>query len=325
MKFSVILPVYNAEKVLERSINSVLNQTFSDFEIIAVDDGSKDQSLQVLKKYAELDSRIKVFHQSNKGPGATRNRAISLSQGEYIAFLDADDYWEQDFLEAVLEASNNNQNDLIFIDTVKEKEDGTIIQDLKVYRNKGLSREQMICAQMTGMMPWGMSKVLKRNLIDTAQGEFLEINVGEEAIFSYELLKNAQSVGFVEKPIYHYVQNEDGQHTKGNDDPWHPLADAFKNYLVANGEFEKYSSVINGLAFKGFTISVYRISVSPVLDARKKMKNKYLEYCEDFDFKDIDFSYLDRNTKMIYSFVKFGVYVPVILASKVRRIKRRIN
>lgn len=325
MKFSVILPVYNAAEVLERSINSVLKQTISDFEVIAVDDGSKDNSLQVLKKYAELDARIKVFHQSNKGPGATRNRAISLSQGEYIAFLDADDYWEIDFLEAVLDASNNNQNDLIFIDTVKEKEDGTVIQDLKVYRNKNLSRDQMICAQMTGMMPWGMSKVLKRELIDTAQGKFLEINVGEEAIFSYELLKNAQSVGFVEKPIYHYVQNEEGQHTKGNDDPWHPLADAFKNYLLANGEFEKYFSVINGLALKSFTISVYRISVSSVLEARRKIKKKYIEYRQDFDFGKIDFAYLDRNTKMIYSFVNHGVYIPVIIASKIRRMKRRVS
>ena len=320
MKFSVILPVYNAEKVLERSINSILNQTVSDFEVIAVDDGSKDESLQILKKYADLDSRIKVFHQSNKGPGATRNHAISLSQGEYIAFLDADDYWEKDFLEAVVEASNNNQNDLIFIDTVKEKEDGTVIRDLKVYRNKGLSRNQMICAQMTGMMPWGMSKVLKRKLIDTAQGKFLEINVGEEAIFSYELLKNAQSVGFVEKPIYHYVQNEEGQHTKGGLDPWWIVVESMNEHLIACGNKTEFESSINSFALRALCINQYRCACNYYYkDALQEMKKSYLRYKKKYDFTNLNLNALDKKSLMILWCLRSNAYLIIYLASKLRR------
>lgn len=92
-KISVIVPVYNAERYIKQCLDSVLAQDFADFEIIIVDDGSTDSSFSVSKEYAEKDERIKLFYKENSGPSATRNFALRKADGEYIIFLDSDDYW----------------------------------------------------------------------------------------------------------------------------------------------------------------------------------------------------------------------------------------
>lgn len=96
IKISVIIPVYNTEKYLRECLESVINQTLKDIEIICIDDGSTDSSLDILKEYAEIDSRIKVLSQKNKGVGACRNDGIKISSGEFVCFLDADDYYQYD-------------------------------------------------------------------------------------------------------------------------------------------------------------------------------------------------------------------------------------
>ncbi len=103
---SVIIPVYNGEKTIKQTIESVLNQTFSNFELIVVNDGSQDSTLKIVSNIQ--DPRIKIFSYSNAGLSATRNRGISLASGEYISFIDADDVWTRDKLQAQLEALQEN-------------------------------------------------------------------------------------------------------------------------------------------------------------------------------------------------------------------------
>lgn len=99
MKFSVIIPVYNAEQTLERCLRSVQIQNFSDFEAIIVDDGSADQSAAIVRKYAETDHRFRYVYQKNQGVSAARNYGISKAVGEFIVFLDSDDQYKQDYLQ----------------------------------------------------------------------------------------------------------------------------------------------------------------------------------------------------------------------------------
>lgn len=101
IKFSVIIPVYNAEKYLKKCLDSVLNQTYSNYEIIAVNDGSVDGSGKILKKYSEKNTELKVITQENKGVSEARKTAVNSSSGDYIAFLDADDWYENNFFETV--------------------------------------------------------------------------------------------------------------------------------------------------------------------------------------------------------------------------------
>ena len=114
VRISVIVPVYNCEDYLEESLGSLLNQTFKDIEIICIDDGSNDNSLDILKNIASSDSRIKVFTQENQGAGAARNYGMKKASGDYIYFFDADDFLEKDALEKAYSNAIKNDSDIVF-------------------------------------------------------------------------------------------------------------------------------------------------------------------------------------------------------------------
>lgn len=104
MKLSIIVPVYQAGKYLEKCIKSILDQTFTDFELILVDDGSNDGSEKICDDYAKKDARIKVIHQKNQGVSSARNAGMNCAEGDYIAFVDADDWIETDMFEQCMDA-----------------------------------------------------------------------------------------------------------------------------------------------------------------------------------------------------------------------------
>ena len=115
VKISVVIPVYNTQNYLNECIDSVLNQSFKDFEIICINDGSTDNSLSILSDYEVSDERIKVISQQNRGLGASRNEGLKLAQGEYVLFLDSDDYLTPDALEKLYNQAYANDLDLILL------------------------------------------------------------------------------------------------------------------------------------------------------------------------------------------------------------------
>ena len=119
-KISVIVPVYNAEKYLDRCIGSILAQTFRDFELILVEDGSPDRCAQMCDEWAKKDERIKVIHQSNSGPSKARNVGIAASQGEYLTFVDSDDRISPLMLEKLLRAAKKTGADIVTCAVVRD-------------------------------------------------------------------------------------------------------------------------------------------------------------------------------------------------------------
>ena len=110
---SVIIPVYNAERYLNECIQSVLNNTYSNFELLCIDDGSTDKSLEILKKFACLDSRIKIITKKNGGVSSARNIGLHNCHGDYVMFLDADDYLTQDCIETLIDELKKNNADIV--------------------------------------------------------------------------------------------------------------------------------------------------------------------------------------------------------------------
>ncbi len=113
-KVSIIIPVYNVEKYLKECLNSVVNQTLKEIEIICVDDGSTDNSLSILEEYAKKDNRINLLKQENSGAGAARNKGLDSARGEYIYFLDSDDFLELNAIEILYNQIAKNQADICF-------------------------------------------------------------------------------------------------------------------------------------------------------------------------------------------------------------------
>ena len=118
-KISIVVPVYNVENYIEECINSIINQTYKNLEIILVDDGSTDSSGKICDKFAKNDDRIKVIHKKNEGLGKTRNVRILESTGDYLFFVDSDDFIDLNTIEKLYNRSNNGTMDLVICDYYK--------------------------------------------------------------------------------------------------------------------------------------------------------------------------------------------------------------
>ena len=120
---SIIIPVYNSEKLLKQCLDSVLNQTLNNIEIICVDDGSTDNSFEILKEYEKKDNRVIALTQKNSGAGVARNKGVEIAKGKYIAFIDSDDWIEHDALEKLYNNIENNDSDMVLFNSIEHKPD----------------------------------------------------------------------------------------------------------------------------------------------------------------------------------------------------------
>lgn len=205
---SVIVPVYNAEKHLSRCIDSILNQTFSNFELLLIDDGSKDSSGTICEKYAKQDYRVIVFHQSNAGVSATRNCGLNRAIGDWIIFVDADDYLYSDALDNLF---RNSTADLI----VAGYTHYGILSNKNVLhspahmridiKNNGSILKQTVHNYLT--TPW--CKLFSRKIICKNNLKFDEtLFYGEDTDFIFRYLYLVNSIQFVSNPVYHYCDAE---------------------------------------------------------------------------------------------------------------------
>ena len=317
--YSIIMPVFNADKNIHKSIVSVIEQTYSNWELIIVNDGSTDDTLEIAREYEQKDKRIKVFTKENAGPGAARNFGISKCVGDYIAFIDSDDYYDENYLMLVDIQNKKERKDIIFVDFVNETKDGKEYGRSTIYSMRNFSKHQLICMQMTGKMPWGpFVKVIEKSIAEKCS--FSNLVVGEEAIFSFDVLRKSEIFGFVSKPVYHYIYNEVGQHKKGGLDPWGEVVKGLKEHLVNQNCFEEYRSTVNSFALRALCINLYRCSRSNEKRvAIKRMKQSYNTYKKQYDFENMNMKVLDNKSIIIMICLKIGLYSLIYYASMIRK------
>lgn len=202
--FSIIIPVYNAAKYLQRSVESVLSQDSEEFELILVDDGSTDKSAEICDEYAHNDIRVKVYHQENKGASVARNKGIELASGEWITFIDADDEVASEFITILNDASINSDADIIFFgysmrfsNMVKD-----YLLETRRIDTKDYSYVYTDCEITT---PW--SKLFRRNLLIDNNIRFDgRLANGEDTLFMAEALCKTNVVSTFDRLLYiHYV------------------------------------------------------------------------------------------------------------------------
>lgn len=220
VKVSVIIPVYNVENYLEECLDSIINQTLKDIEIICINDGSTDNSLEILNDYACSDVRLKIINQENEGQGAARNQGIKLSQGEYIYFMDSDDILELSALEELYNMSKSMDLDILifklinFDDGSHEKYTSKYYEMpfLKKYEGKIFNYNKLGQKAMDiAVSPPG--KLFKRSLIFSMK--FPEGLIFEDNYFFAEAMLKAKRVSFLNKHFYnHRIRNDSTTTTK---------------------------------------------------------------------------------------------------------------
>lgn len=206
VKVSIIVPIYNAERYINECIDSVLNQTLTDFELICVVDGSTDNSLNLLEEYS--DSRIRIFTQENRGPGASRNVGMEHATGEYVMFIDADDYLRLDALEKLYNVCEEKSLDIAlskiinFIDDTREEysEDYFDMKFLKDAFGDNVFNYRDIYGQVLNISVTGPAKLFRRNLIKNIK--YHENLIFEDNPFFVEVIFKAERVYFHDEYLY---------------------------------------------------------------------------------------------------------------------------
>lgn len=200
---SVIVPIYNAEQYLEKCIDSIINQTYTNFEIILVNDGSTDNSGSICDEYAKKDSRIRVIHKENGGLSSARNVGLDNANGEYVSFVDSDDWIEQDMLETLYNSCEENNAEISCGGRYDVYPKSTIV-GLCPKNSECISRIEMI-KKLFASVECDCSvcdKLFKRSLFNEIRFPIGQINE-DEAIF-YNLLGGATCIALVNKPLYNY-------------------------------------------------------------------------------------------------------------------------
>jgi len=198
VKASIIIPVYNAEKSLSRCFDSILEQSCRDFEVIVINDGSTDQSQNVIQSYAaQYPEFFRVYVQQNQGAAETRNRGMEYSQGEYILFIDNDDYISPTYLEELLSEAEHSHADMVLTGYCRITENGKII-----YKRPANNSDWLVF-QLTA--PW--ARIYRRSFINENNLRFLSDSIGEDVYFNVLAACRCKKRSYVPSISYFWVDN----------------------------------------------------------------------------------------------------------------------
>ncbi len=206
-KYSVVVPVYNAEKYLEECIDSVLSQSITDFELILVDDGSTDSSGSLCDRFACADERVKVIHQPNSGPIPARFNGVKNAAGDYILSLDSDDYWFGNLLEKVDDAINRFNCDMLVFRLLKGDEPW---QDFFGGEKEFIDQGEFFLTLLKERRMNGIViKVCARRLFENVDiSEVMSVQHGEDLIITTMLARKAEKISYIPDVLYFYREND---------------------------------------------------------------------------------------------------------------------
>lgn len=301
---SVIIPIYNVEKYLKRCVDSVLNQTYNNLEIVLVDDGSPDNSGKICDDYAKSDSRIKVVHKKNGGLSSARNAGLDIATGEYVSFIDSDDWVEKDLYKVLTDIANENDVDIIISQfksgNKDEKNDKSDIKILDL-----TERFESICNRKAETSVCGV--LFKKGIFDKER--FNENRLNEDFEFYSNIsIKYDYKIAVTSYQGYYYYLREDSithqKFKKSLIDAVYNTVDAIELAKKYNSKLERYCRIINAYQ-----------SRTALIDMPKEKRKEYS------DFEKMCLNNLKNNLKLcdrsVISFkevIFFRVYIlcPII-------------
>lgn len=326
---TVIIPVYNAEKWIEKCIKSVINQTYKNLEIILVDDGSTDDSLTICNKFLEKDRRIKVIHTENRGVSSARNEGLNNSQGKWIAFVDADDWIEKNFCEKLIKEIKESNSDVALCgykrvteenyESINTNGENEVI-DKKIYIEKVLNPQTAygFCHM----------KIINRSLIENIRFE-KSIVVGEDALFNLMIAKNIKRAIFIKEPLYNYKINLNSTVKKFDEnyvEKYLKSMQIIKEYVEKN--YKDKNVIQNFYNFIAFHVMLIAVNYCYHPDNQEKRKINLLKnICNIKEFKEgikkSNYNNLSITRKITLYTLKHKLYIFTELICRIRQKQNR--
>lgn len=263
--FSIIVPIYNVEKYLKECLDSILNQTFKDFELILINDGSTDNSGEIANEYSKKYNNIKIIHKENGGLSSSRNAGVKISSGEYLLFIDSDD------LLANTQSLSNivpylDNNDLILLKFEKLYFDKSIVPVIKEINEefRNIKIENMITSLINTncFVSSACNKCINKNYFTINNLFFREGIFSEDVDWSIRLLLSVRSISFSNYPYYLYRQSREGSisttvNNKHIEDYCNSINLSLDLINNSNVSFERQKSILNFLAYQYMVIMAY--------------------------------------------------------------------
>ena len=282
-KVSIIVPVYNVEKYINKCVMSLINQTYKNFEILLIDDGSTDLSGKICDNYSKDYYFIRTFHKQNGGASEARNYAMSYVTGEYITFVDSDDYVEIDFLEKMINLKDKKNADLVIVTHIDETPEGEILTKKRKRKKEVvlLTTEEAIekmCYEIEfGTTP--CAKLFKTDIV--RKNPFPLNNTYEDLATVYKYIAESKKIVFYDIPMYHYVQRNG---SKRNDNIWKNsvldvmrATDELFAYIVKyypniySAAVQRYFFSANEVYVRAFNNKEYLTIIAPFREKGKKL------------------------------------------------------
>lgn len=317
MKLSIIIPVYNAEKYLHKCLESIVLQELKlSFEVIIINDGSTDNSLKISESYQDKIANYHIFTNENQGEAFSRNIALKRAQGEYITFLDSDDYYDVDCLKTAVAIIDQNNLDILYLRLRQVDEQGNFIRF-----GFDLPQEGSILKGLEHSRRPFPATVYKQETIGGILFP-LEILVGSDSVFNALVQSKSKKVSFTNKAMYNYTHRANSLSTKGfSSEAFQGFINAIK--IISN--FKKENFEPEDATAKKYFENIIIVFIRRIIDWNilpVAEKNRYLLMCKTLDEQEYTYllKVLSKDYKFIdQSFTKFMLY------QKQLRIKSKIH
>lgn len=303
IKFSLIVPVYNIENYIEKCIDSILKQTYNNFELIIVNDGSTDSSLNKISRFT--DDRIKILNKENGGLSSARNYGLKYVTGDYIWFVDGDDYISENALQDFYAILNKDKFDIIMFKSYIEKNGNITIPKERYFNNTGTK-----CI-LSPVSAW--SKIFNTAFFIENNFNFIDGRIYEDLEVIPFIISKTDSIFFLDKPEYYYVQREgsimnSNKSFKGNRDDKFVVLDNLINKFKQNNTFEQYKNELEYLIIRHLVLVFSTEILIFPQKIYKQRCEKVLSYLKDYNVKWEKNIYLKESPITSRVFVKLFKY-----------------
>lgn len=322
---SVIIAAYNCDKYINQCIDSLLNQSFKNFEIIVVDDGSTDRTYSILNEYKTKNKNLYIYRQKNKYAGVARNNGLSRAKGEYVLFLDADDFFERNMLMLAYQRAKSVDADIVvfkgreYNDVTKEFKNCRFPLSPELFPNKavisaGEFGEKLF--QANSCIAW--NKLISKKFIDKVGVKFSSTKSSNDTVFIYTLLSLAKRITLVNEILVNYRTGNPNSLQRSKAKSWECICIAFfqlKKKLIETGQYEsqKRTFINKALQANLYYLSTIDDKTRAIMEC--SLNNKYFKLLDINKYAEVPNFIYNKNFRKQYIEIKQKKYIPIVYAS----------